>query len=130
MCRQWRRGGRLLHHIVDPRTGLPAVGPWRTVSVAAANCAEANAASTAAIIAGDQAPAWLARQGLPARLVAHDGCVRFVSGWPEDDGGQVEAPETGRMPGGPAGLAGTTAPRRGTDGRAGHGGPGGGRPAR
>ena len=25
-CRRWRRGGRELHHIVDPRTGLPADG--------------------------------------------------------------------------------------------------------
>jgi len=32
VCRQWRRGDRMLHHIVDPRTGLPAAGPWRTVS--------------------------------------------------------------------------------------------------
>ncbi|MBO0817935.1 MAG: FAD:protein FMN transferase [Actinobacteria bacterium] len=108
LCRQWRRGGQLLHHIVDPRTGRPAVGPWRTVSVAAANCAEANAASTAAIVAGDQAPAWLAGQGLPARLVARDGTVRFVCGWPEADGGLVEAPATCRMPAGPRG---TGAPR-------------------
>ncbi len=25
-CRQWRRAGQVLHHIVDPRTGLPADG--------------------------------------------------------------------------------------------------------
>ena len=103
VCRQWRRGGRVLHHIVDPRTGLPAAGPWRTASVAAANCAEANAASTAAIIAGDQAAAWLAGEGLPARLVAHDGRVRFVAGWPEADGGLVVAPAACRMPAGPCG---------------------------
>jgi len=35
-CRRWRRGGTVLHHIVDPRTGRPADGPWRTVSAAAA----------------------------------------------------------------------------------------------
>jgi thiamine biosynthesis lipoprotein len=103
MCRQWRRGSRILHHIVDPRTGRPAEGPWRTVSVAAANCAEANAASAAAIVAGDQAPAWLAEQGLPARLVGRDGTVRFVAAWPEVDGGLVEAPATCRMPAGPRG---------------------------
>ena len=28
-CRRWRRGGRVLHHIVDPRTGLPADGTCR-----------------------------------------------------------------------------------------------------
>jgi FAD:protein FMN transferase len=100
-CRQWRRGGRTLHHIVDPRTGRPAAGPWRTVSVAAANCAEANAAATAAIIVGDQAPAWLAAQGVPARLVARDGGVRLVGAWPAIGEGLLEPPGTSRMPAGP-----------------------------
>jgi thiamine biosynthesis lipoprotein len=109
LCRQWRRGGRALHHIVDPRTGLPTVGPWRTVSVAAANCAEANAASTAAIIAGDQAPAWLAAQGLPARLVARDGSVRLVGGWPATDEGLLDPPWTCRMPAGPGPVPGSAA---------------------
>jgi thiamine biosynthesis lipoprotein len=107
LCRRWRRGGRTLHHIVDPRTGLPAAGPWRTVSVAAANCAEANAASTAAIMAGDQAPAWLAAQGLPARLVARDGSVRLVGGWPATDEGLLEPPGTCRMPAGPGPVPGS-----------------------
>jgi thiamine biosynthesis lipoprotein len=102
LCRRWRRDGRVLHHIVDPRTGQPAAGPWRTVSVAAASCAEANAAATAAIIAGGQAAAWLAAQGLPARLVAHDGSVRFAGGWPAIEGGLVEAPAACRMPVGAA----------------------------
>ena len=80
--RRWQRDGRPVHHIVDPRTGWPAAGPWRTVSVAAASCAEANAASTAAIVAGPDAEAWLAGTGLPSRLVAHDGAVRLLGGWP------------------------------------------------
>src|SRR6202034_4405907 len=49
-ARRWQRGGDVLHHILDPRTGLPAEPVWRTVSVAAGTCADANAASTAAII--------------------------------------------------------------------------------
>jgi FAD:protein FMN transferase len=104
-CRRWRRGGRTLHHIVDPRTGLPAVGPWRTASVAAASCAEANAAATAAIVAGEQATGWLAAQGLPARLVAHDGSVRLLGGWPATAGGLVEVPAAPRMPAAPSGRA-------------------------
>jgi thiamine biosynthesis lipoprotein len=88
-CRQWRRGGQRLHHIVDPRTGYPAAGPWRTVSVAAPRCAAANAAATAAIVAGPDAAAWLARTGLPARLVGHDGVVRLLGGWPGGDGGAL-----------------------------------------
>ena len=81
--RRWRRGGRLVHHIVDPRTGVPATG-WRTVSVAAATCVDANTASTAAVVLGPAAPAWLAERGLPARLVADDGTGHAVAGWPAD----------------------------------------------
>src|ERR1035437_8624509 len=66
-CRQWRRAGRVLHHIVDPRTGLPAHGPWQTVSVAAATCADANAAATAAIVAGGRGGAWVGSGGLAPR---------------------------------------------------------------
>jgi thiamine biosynthesis lipoprotein len=80
--RRWRRAGRPAHHIVDPGSGLPAETPWRTASVAAASCAEANAASTAAIVLGTEAPAWLEAAGLPARLVALDGRVLTVGGWP------------------------------------------------
>ena len=64
-----------MHHIVDPRSGAPAAEVWRTVSVAAADCVEANAASTAAIVRGEGAVAWLERAGLPARLVRGDGTI-------------------------------------------------------
>jgi len=103
-CRAWNRAGRGLHHIVDPRTGLPSAGPWRTVSAAGGTCADANAAATAAIVAGEAAPGWLASAGVPARLVSHDGDVRCVGGWPELDGGSVPIP-TRR-----AGYAGSGAP--------------------
>lgn len=96
-CRQWRRAGVTMHHIVDPRTGQPAGGPWRTVSVAAATCAEANAAATAAIVRGDGAAEWLALQRMPARMVSHVGTVLHVAGWPADNGGLVMAPPP-RMP--------------------------------
>ncbi len=80
-----RRGpGGLGHHIIDPRTWRSADGPWRTASVTAANCVDANTASTAAIILGDDAPDWLEEQGLAGRLVAYDGTVVAVGGWPED----------------------------------------------
>jgi thiamine biosynthesis lipoprotein len=80
--RRWRQGGRERHHIVDPRSGEPAQGRWRTVSVAAASCADANIASTAAIIRDGEAPAWLAGLGLPTRLVSRDGRTTELSGWP------------------------------------------------
>ena len=88
--RRWRQGGLNRHHIVDPAVGLPAAGPWRSASVAAWSCAEANAASTAALVAGPAAEAWLESTALPARLGAHNGAVRLFGGWPEDDGGLIE----------------------------------------
>ena len=86
-ARRWRRGGDVLHHILDPRTGLPAAPVWRTVSVAAATCTDANIASTAAIIRGRAAPAWLTELGLPARLVDGAGRVHTVGGWPAETAG-------------------------------------------
>jgi len=86
VARRWRRGGDILHHILDPRSGLPAAPVWRTISVAAASCADANTAATAAVIRGHQAPGWLASLSLPARLVATDGSVHTIAGWPADTG--------------------------------------------
>jgi thiamine biosynthesis lipoprotein len=82
--RSWRAGARELHHILDPRTGRPAPSPWRTVSVAAASCLDANVASTAAILLGDAAPRWLDERRLPARLVSVSGDVVCTAGWPAD----------------------------------------------
>ena len=83
-ARRWRRGGDVLHHILDPRTSRPAAPVWRTVSVAAATCADANTAATAAIIRGRQAVGWLTDLRLPARLVALDGTIRTLSDWPAE----------------------------------------------
>ena len=82
--RRWASAGGELHHIVDPRTGRPAASPWRTVTVAAASCVEANTASTAAIVLGEDAPAWLGERGLPARLVRLDDSVVRVGFWPAE----------------------------------------------
>lgn len=80
--RRWYHGGRPVHHILNPSTGRPVDPVWRTVSVAAATCAEANIASTAALVLGADAPAWLAAHHLPARLTAVGGETRVQGGWP------------------------------------------------
>jgi thiamine biosynthesis lipoprotein ApbE len=95
--RRWRHHGATMHHLIDPATGVPARGPWRTVSIAAATCADANIAATAALVRQDRAPAWLDRLGLPARLVAHDGAVLKLAGWPAASVAQC-APTRGRTP--------------------------------
>jgi len=83
-ARRWRRGGDLMHHILDPRTARPAETPWRTVSVTAASALDANIASTAAVVRGTRATRWLSDLGLPARLVAIDGSVTTIAGWPAE----------------------------------------------
>ena len=80
--RQWRLGPHRVHHIVDPATGISAAPYWRTISVAAATCVQANAASTAAIVLGESAVDWLEEHNLPARLVRLDGTVIHTEGWP------------------------------------------------
>jgi FAD:protein FMN transferase len=92
--RAWARDGRRMHHIVDPATGEPARSCWRTVSVAAGSCTDANAASTAAIVRGDAAIRWLEDLSLPARLVREDGSVAVIAGWPDEP-----VPPSGPAPG-------------------------------
>jgi thiamine biosynthesis lipoprotein len=82
VSRAWSRGTRRMHHIVDPATGLSARTPWRSVTVAAATCIEANTASTGSIVMGSGAQPWLTSLGLPARLVGHDGTVVTLNTWP------------------------------------------------
>ena len=82
--RAWPTASGRAHHIVDPRTGTPADTPWQTVSVAASSCVDANTASTAAIVLGEEALDWLAERRLPARLVRNDGSVVCVAGWPAE----------------------------------------------
>lgn len=83
--RRWTRGGVVLHHIIDPATGVPAAGPWRTATVVAGTCVDANIASTAAIVKGGAAIQWLETRGLPARLVDREGRCSRVSGWPSPE---------------------------------------------
>jgi thiamine biosynthesis lipoprotein len=71
-----------VHHLIDPRSGLPTAGPWRTATVTASTCALANTASTAAVILGPDAPSWLSERGFPARLVTTDGAVVHLGDWP------------------------------------------------
>jgi thiamine biosynthesis lipoprotein ApbE len=80
--RTWRRGGIALHHLIDPLTGLSVESPWRTASVVAATCVDANTAATAAIVRGASAPEWLDGLGLAARLVGRTGDVQRVGSWP------------------------------------------------
>ncbi len=71
--RRWSQAGVARHHLLDPRTGRPAPEIWRTVTATGPTCVAANTASTAAVVLGGEAPAWLREHGVTARLVAADG---------------------------------------------------------
>jgi thiamine biosynthesis lipoprotein len=82
--RRWQVNGHESHHVIDPATGHPTHGPWRTASVWAPSALEANACSTAVLVLGDKAATWLEARGRQARLVGGTGEVRLVGGWPSD----------------------------------------------
>jgi len=82
--RRWLQGDRVMHHILDPTTGQPVRPVWRTATVAASSCVDANIASTAAVVQGRSALAWLSELKLPSRLVGVAGDVHLLAGWPQD----------------------------------------------
>ncbi len=81
--RTWRRGGELLHHVLDPVSFRPADPVWRSVTVATGTCVAANTLTTAALVRGRRAPEMVRRVGVAARMVAADGSVQRFGGWPE-----------------------------------------------
>jgi thiamine biosynthesis lipoprotein len=82
--RTWPSATGICNHIIDPRTGTCATGPYTHATVSAPSCVMANAFATAALLWGEDAGFHLAQSGLNARLVRHDRTVEFIGGWPED----------------------------------------------
>ena len=83
-ARRWQRGGLALHHLLDPRTGLPPRPVWRTVSAVARSCVAANTVTTAAVVRGQQAWPGIRSAAVPVRLVSVEGDVHTLGGWPEE----------------------------------------------
>jgi len=81
--RRWARGGIPQHHIIDPRTGLPAETDVLTATVIAPTVLEAEAMAKAALILGSRAGlAWLESMGAPAALlVLENGEQRYSRGF-------------------------------------------------
>jgi thiamine biosynthesis lipoprotein len=82
LVRRWRSDQDEMHHIIDPATGRPSRGLWRTATVWAPSAVAANTASTAALVMSDRAIGWLAAHTPVARLVDLDGYVHRLAGWP------------------------------------------------
>ena len=80
--RRWRQDGVWRHHILDPRTGQPAVTEVLSATVVAPSATEAEVAAKAALILGEAAGlAWIeAAPGCAAMLVLDDGRLRHSRG--------------------------------------------------
>jgi thiamine biosynthesis lipoprotein len=83
-ARRWTHGGSTMHHILDPSTGAPSTSTWRTVTVWAPTCFEANVLSTAAIASPRHGFDLLRRSGRAARAVGVDGAVVQLNSWPSE----------------------------------------------
>jgi len=75
--RRWMQGAFLNHHIIDPRTGQPAMTDILTATVIAPTVMEAEAAAKAVFLLGSEAGLdWLeADSGLAGLLILDDGQV-------------------------------------------------------
>jgi thiamine biosynthesis lipoprotein len=75
--RRWQQGGEWRHHIIDPRTGLPAQTDVLTVTVVAPTACVAEVAAKAVLLLGsNEGLAWLeARPTLAGLLVLEDGSI-------------------------------------------------------
>lgn len=80
--RTWTTDSGPAHHIIDPFTAGPADPVWAQVTCVAATALEANTASMAAIILGEEAPSWLTGVGVAARLDRPDGRSTCTPRWP------------------------------------------------
>lgn len=80
--RRWRVNGSERHHILDPRTGMPARSGLAQATVAAASCRQAEVAAKVALLSGAAAGAdFLERRGLAGLLLTNDGTEWHVGHW-------------------------------------------------
>lgn len=81
--RRWAAGGRVVHHLIDPRSAAPAVTPTLSASARCATAAECEAAAKAVLILGAGGLAWADEQDwIDSALVAWvDGSVFATTGW-------------------------------------------------
>lgn len=80
--RRWSSGGRAAHHLIDPRTGLPSTSLFRTVTVVAASCVQADVAAKTALLMGEPGLDFVESLGMHAFAVRQDGTTAQTAGWP------------------------------------------------
>jgi thiamine biosynthesis lipoprotein len=79
--RYWLRGGRLQHHLIDARSGRPAMSRWTQVTACGATCLAADVAAKAGFFLDADGPAWLDEREIPARFVDGKGGITVNRAW-------------------------------------------------
>jgi FAD:protein FMN transferase len=80
--RRWQRAGQTIHHIIDPRSGMPAQSDVLTASVIATQAIYAEAAAKIIVLLGCAAGlAWVSRYGLPGLVIDQSGNVHTNDAW-------------------------------------------------
>ncbi len=83
--RHWRQGDAERHHLLDPRTGLPAASGLWSVTAVAERCAQAEVAAKAAFVLGARTGvAFLERIGVAGVLVHEDRQLTTAGDWPHE----------------------------------------------
>jgi thiamine biosynthesis lipoprotein len=80
--RKWRAGSRVVHHLIDPRTGGPAASPVLSATAVAAKAVEAEIAAKAILLLGAEGLAWAEATDWvgDALVVWEDGSVFATTG--------------------------------------------------
>jgi FAD:protein FMN transferase len=84
--RRWQRGSRMLHHVIDPRTGTSADSSLHSVTVHASHAMTADVAAKVVLVLGSEAgTGYLVQRGLSALLTATDGHEMVVGDFPHQE---------------------------------------------
>jgi len=84
--RRWLVDGQQRHHLIDPRTGQPTSSPFRSVTVVAGTCVQADVAAKTALLLGEQGIAFLEDRALHGLGVRGNGSIVPTSQWPKTGG--------------------------------------------
>ncbi|HZS79330.1 MAG TPA: FAD:protein FMN transferase [Ktedonobacteraceae bacterium] len=83
--RRWMQGSQARHHLLDPRTGLPAQNGLWSVTVATDRCEQAEVAAKVAFLLGkEKGSEFLQKHNIAGLLVQEDGTWTAVGSWPTD----------------------------------------------
>jgi thiamine biosynthesis lipoprotein len=81
--RRWLRGGRVQHHLIDPRTGLPSQSGALAATVVAESAARAETLAKAAVLLGPSAGVRFldGQVGVRGLVVLDGGFVQYSRSW-------------------------------------------------